>query len=77
MPPPMEVMVPSTTEGMTVRPAERLLRRADDGPQGYRDVVQEVDDGVQVGGQLAEVEHRHAGQGAGKEKPRALKAYRP
>ena len=48
------------------------LRRADDGPQGYRDVVQEVDDGVQVGGQLAEVEHRHAGQGAGKEKPRAL-----
>ena len=25
MPPPMEVMVPSTTEGMTVRPAERLF----------------------------------------------------
>ena len=48
------------------------LRRADDGPQGYRDVVQEVDDGVQVSGQLAEVEHCHAGQGAGQEKPRAL-----
>ena len=48
------------------------LRRADDGPQGYRDVVQEVDDGVQVGGQLAEVEHCHAGKGAGQEKPRAL-----
>ncbi len=58
--------------GYDAQAGREAFRGADDGPQGYRDVVKQIDDGVEVSGQFAEVEHHHARDGAGQQEPRAL-----
>ena len=55
-----------------VEPRRQALAHADHGPQRYRQVVQQVDDGVEIGGQLTEVEHHHARDGAGDDQRRLL-----
>ena len=43
-----------------VEPGREPLAHADDGPQRHRQVVEQVHHRIEVGGQLAEVEHHHA-----------------
>ena len=71
MPPPTAVMVPRMMTD-DVEPPPTGSAHADHGPQGYRQVVQQVDDGVEIGGQLTEVEHHHARDGAGDDQRRLL-----